>query len=280
MTDTTQRLAAWAEAPEVPRDRWGRPLIIPAGGGAPVPYTRVSTLAKTLDGQEGLTAWKERKVAEGLLRRPDLLTRVSGALALGDPDTDRATKKALNRICGEAREAAAASAGASSGTGLHELTQAIDTGREPEHVPEHLQPRLAAYREATADYEALDVEVFVVLDELQVAGTFDRLWRCPDGRVRVADLKTGKSEPDFPLATCIQIALYAHGERYDPATGARSPLHPDLDPYAGVLVHLPATGGCRLVGLDLSLGWGAAEVAYDVRNIRNWRAPDLHRQLT
>ena len=53
--------------------------------------------------------------------------------------------------------------------------------------------RLDAYREATQGFEVLDIECFVVNDELQAAGTFDRLYRCPDGRVRVADLKTGKS---------------------------------------------------------------------------------------
>jgi hypothetical protein len=264
----------------VPRDRWGRPLIIPGGGGAPVAYTRVSTLAKTLDGQEGLTAWKERKVAEGLLRRPDLLTRVSGALALGDPDTDRATKRALNTICGEAREAAAASAGASTGTGLHALTQAIDTGRHPANVPEHLLPRLAAYIDATADYEALDVECFVVNDTALAAGTFDRLYLCPDGRVRTADVKTGKSEVAFPLSTTVQISIYANGLRYDPATGVRTPLHPDLDLTTGLLIHLPATGGCQVVPLDLELGWRAAQVAAEVHQIRKWRAADLHRQVT
>src|SRR5690242_11341562 len=84
---------------EVPRDRWGRPLIRPLDGGQPEPYTRVSTLAKALDDLNQLMAWKQRKTAEGLIRRPDLLTRVAGALANGDPDTDWPTKRALNDVC-------------------------------------------------------------------------------------------------------------------------------------------------------------------------------------
>src|SRR5689334_3084695 len=94
---------------DIPRDRWGRPLIIPPEGGQPVPYTRVSTMAKALDDQSGLMLWKQRKTAVGLLRRPDLLTRIAGAVANGDDDTDWPTKRALNDICREATEAAAAS---------------------------------------------------------------------------------------------------------------------------------------------------------------------------
>ncbi len=264
---------------EIPRDRYGRPLIVPPEGGEPVSYTRVSTLAKVLDDQSGLMAWKSRKTAEGLIRRPDLLTRVAGALANGDPDTDWPTKRALNTVCGEAMEAAGASSGASSGTGLHALTEAIDGGQEPLYVPEDIKPRLDAYRVATAAYETLAIETFVVNDKVRSAGTFDRLYRCPDGKVRVADLKTGKSEADYPLSTTMQIAVYANGLRYDPATDERSPLHPDLDLTRGLLVHLPATGGCRVIELDLELGWSAARVAADVYAIRKWKADRLARGL-
>ena len=56
-------------AQEIPRDRWGRPLITPVDGGDPMPYTRVSTLAKALDDKTALTDWKCRQVAIGPLRR-------------------------------------------------------------------------------------------------------------------------------------------------------------------------------------------------------------------
>ena len=196
---------------EVQRDRYGRPLIQPLDGGKPEPYTRVSTLAKALDDLSQLMAWKQRKTAEGLVRRPDLLTRVAGALANGDPDTDWPTKRALNDVCGEAMEAAGSSKGSSAGTGFHSLTEAIDRGEEPLFVPAADQARLDAYREATRGYTALDAEVFVVCDELKAAGSFDRLWLCPDGQVRVGDLKTGKSEKAYPLATTMQIAINREG---------------------------------------------------------------------
>lgn len=267
---------------EIPRDRWGRPLIQPPEGGEAVPYTRTSTLAKTLDDLNMLMAWKQRKTAEGLVRRPDLLTRAAGVLANGNPDSDQKAKRDLNRICSEATEAAGASSGASSGTGLHALTEAVDRDQWPEFAPPADVPRLEAYRRATRDcgYTALDAEVFVVCDELRTAGTFDRLWRCPDGRVRIGDLKTGKSEADYPLSTCVQIATYAHGLRYDPATGDRSPIAEDLDLTVGLLVHMPATGGCQVVPLDLEKGWRVARMASVVHHeVRRWRAADIVREF-
>jgi hypothetical protein len=261
---------------EIPRDQWGRPLIIPEGGGTPVGYTRASTLAKALDDLNNLMMWKQRKTAQGLLVRPDLLTRLAGVLANGNPDEDWPTKRALNDICDEATEAAGASSGASAGTGFHALTEALDRGLEIPYVPEADKPRLTAYAEAHDGYVALDIETFVVNDALRTAGTFDRLWLCPDGRVRVGDLKTGKSEADYPLATAMQLAIYAGGMRYDPETGERTPLHDDLDPSTGLLTHLPATGGCTIYPLDLERGRRAAELACEIHHeVRRWKPADL-----
>jgi hypothetical protein len=263
---------------EIPRDRYKRPLIIPADGGEAVPYTRVSTLAKALDDLNQLMAWQCRKTAEGLVRRPDLLTRTAGALANGNPDTDWQTKRDLNSVCEQAREAAGASKGSSAGTGFHSLTEAIDRGEEPLFVPAEDRARLDAYRAATEGYSALDAEVFVVCDELRTAGSFDRLWFTPDGRVVVGDLKTGKSEADYPLATAMQIAIYAHGERYNPVTGERRVLDEHLDLTTGLLIHMPPSGGCRVIPLDLERGWQAAQLAAKVHHdVRRWKPSDLIR---
>lgn len=263
---------------KVPRDRWKRPEIIPPGGGERVAYTRVSTLAKTLDDLNQLMKWKQRKTLEGVLVRPDLLTRAAGTIANGDPDTDWPTKKELNDICSEATEAAGSSKGSSAGTGLHALTEAIDRGEEPPYVPAQDAWRLDAYRRATADegYKALGAELFVVNDGVRAAGTFDRLWQCPDGRVRIGDLKTGKSEADYPLATTVQLAIYANALFYDPDTGERWNIHDDLDLSTGLLVHMPPNGGCKVIPLDLTKGWEAAQVANTVHHtIRKWKPKDL-----
>lgn len=265
-------------AVEIPRDRWKRPLIVPLDGGERVPYTRVSTLAKCLDDQTQLMKWKQRKTLEGVIRRPDLLTRGAGALANGDPDTDWPTKRDLNDVCEQALEAAGASRGSSAGTGFHALTEAIDRGEEPLFVPEGDRPRLDAYREATEGYTALDIETFVVNDEVTAAGTFDRLWLCPDGQVRVGDLKTGKSEAEYPFSTTVQIAVYAHGVRYD-LDDQRAALHPDLDLTTGLLIHMPPSGGCQIIPLDLDKGWRAAQAAHFVHHTaRKWKPEDLIRE--
>lgn len=266
---------------DIPRDRWQRPLIIPPGGGDPVPYTRVSTIAKALDDLNNLMLWKARKTAQGLLMRPDLMTRLSGALAnAGDSEADWPTKREFNAVVGEACEAAGASTGASAGTGIHALTEALDSGKPVRFASPDDLARLDAYRSATAGLDVLDIETFVVNDVLRAAGTFDRLMRLPDGAVVVADIKSGKSEPDYPLATTMQIATYAHGRRYDPDTGDRTDLHPDLDTTRGVLIHMPPTGGCFLYLLDLERGWHAAQLAAQVRDVRTWKADDLRQAVT
>jgi len=265
----------------IKRDRWDRPLILPLDGGDPVAYTRVSKMAKALDDQQFLMLWKQRKTLEGVIRRPDLLTRAAGVLAKGNPDTDPATKKALNAICGEATTAAGADKGSSAGTGFHDLTEAIDLGNEPMFVPPADQPRLDAFRYATKDLLPLDVETFIVNDVVRCAGTFDRLYLCPDGKVRVGDLKSGKSEAEYPLATAIQMAIYANGKRYNHETGERTELHPDLDLTTALLIHMPPSGGCTVVPLDIEMGWKAALLAEQIHHsVRKWKPKDLIREGT
>ena len=255
---------------DIARDRWGRPLIIPVDGGKPVGYTRVSTLAKTIEDQSNLMLWKQRLTAVGLARKPELALRVAGVIASHD-DPVGDGRKDLNSIIAEATEAAGGSAAASTGTALHELTEAMDRHREIPVLPASVMDHLSAYSWTMAMLNVLDIETFVVCDELQTAGTFDRLVRLEDGRVVVADLKTGAHDPTYPLGVATQIAIYAHGLRYDPITGERTPLHPDLDPTCGLLIHLPAKASpatCTLYELDLVVGWEVAQVSARVRELR------------
>ena len=112
---------------EVPRDRFGRPLITPPGGGKPVPYTRATTWASTLEDRWNLERWGKRMVALGLADRPDLLMAVS---------VNRGDKDRLNALCDDAVEAAKASAAATVGTSMHQLTDMVDRGDELNDPPE------------------------------------------------------------------------------------------------------------------------------------------------
>ena len=246
----------------IPRDRWGRPLIDPVDGGKPIPYTRVSTLAKALDDKNQLMQWKCRQTALGMATRPDLVTK---AKAVGDD------RRALNEVVDEALSAAQSDRAANVGTALHAFTEKVDAGQDPADLVGHTDPiflDLVAYREATRGIEMAAAELFVVCDELQAAGSFDRLLNLPGVGLVVADLKTGQHEPNYPHGVAQQIAIYAHGTLYDPKQGRIAALA-DLGVRTdvGLLIHLPAERGiCDLYTIDLDHGWQLAQAAVAVRN--------------
>lgn len=251
--------ALTAPSPMIDRDRYGRPLITPADGGKPVPYTRISTLAKSLDDGSALANWKCKMTALGMARRPDLISKT---LAVADD------KKEMGKIVSSAMEAAESDRAANIGTALHKFCELIDDNALPANVPtEHLAD-LHAYEVAMAPLQVVAKELFVVVDELQAAGSFDRLVKLPDGRLVVADIKTGQSEPDYPHGVTQQVAMYARGHIYDPEKGRTaklSDLGVSLD--VGLMIHLPAgQGRCDLYLLDLVHGWNLAQIAVAVRS--------------
>ncbi|GAC1374267.1 MAG: hypothetical protein NVSMB4_01610 [Acidimicrobiales bacterium] len=254
------------------RDWVGRPGIVPVGGGDRVPYTRVSTLAKKLEDQGGLTSWKQKVTALGLVADRSLYGRFAAiAGTVPDPLKDKSIKRDLSALIGEAFKAGGGERAANTGTTIHTLTEAVDSGVEPEFVPDELAPILDAYLWGTTDLGVEAMEGFVVTDEVRAAGSFDRLYRLPDGRVVIGDIKTGADEPKYPNGVTVQCAIYAHGQSYDVRTDTRTPLHPDLDPTTGLLVHLPLAPVdgrqvCDVYTLDLTAGWERAQLAATVRD--------------
>ena len=244
---------------DIPRDRWGRPLIVPVDGGKPVGYTRVSTLAKALDDKTALTKWKQRQVVIGLGARPDLV-----AVAAAVKNDDRK----LDEIVETAMTAAESERAANIGTALHALSEQVDADCAIDSLPMEFRADLGAYRATMAAIQIVATEMFVVTDEVQAAGTFDRLVRLPDGRVMIADIKTGKHEPNYPHAAATQMAVYSRGHLYDPEAGRRGHLPAlGVDQDHGLLIHLPAgTGTCALYLLDLNIGWSLAQTSVAVRN--------------
>jgi hypothetical protein len=249
-------------APQVERDRYQRPLIIPPGGGKKIPYRRVTTYIDVLSDRYLLELSKQRKVAHGLAMRPDLVLKA--ASAAGD-------KKLLNEVAKAASEAAGASQAATVGTALHAITEQIDRG-EDALIPPSAQADIDAYRKATAHLKIKMIEVFVVHDDLKVGGTFDRVVEL-DGTNYVADIKTGSIDWD-PGKIEMQLAMYARGQVYDPRTGERTPL--DVDTTRGLVIHLPAgSGQCTLPWADLTIGWAGVQIAKDVWD---WRGLSGHLQ--
>lgn len=253
-------------AAEIGRDRWGRPLITPPAGGKAVPYTRVTTLAKTLEEQSALAAWKQRMTLVGVTLQPHIALAAAAA---------RDDKKKLNDLAEQALAAAQAGAKAEIGTALHKLTEKLDKGEDIGPIPAEYQADLDAYQAATDGIEWLALEQFLVVDDLQVAGTADGIGVLPDGRTVIADKKTGSI--DYAgLSIAVQLACYAHGQAYDITTGQRTPI--DVDQATGVVIHMPAgSGQAVLYDVDLNAGWEAALTSDYVRKMRGqckkWMTP-------
>ena len=261
MTINLDESAKW----EPQRDRWSRPLIVPPGGGKPVGYTRATTVAKTLDDGGSLIGWNQRLTGAGLVQRPDLLALLASKLI--DGDIPEQNKSEVQRICDEAKEHGGGSRAANLGTALHALTEAVDLGQSP-YIPPDMQGDIAAYRLAVQPFEVLGCEQFVVLDEHRIGGTFDRLWRLPDGRVVIADLKTGRDLSYSWRSIAVQLAIYANGIGYH--DGVRTPIHADIDTDTGIVVHLPVgQGRCDLYTVDLRAGTLALQHSMWARNWRN-----------
>lgn len=246
---------------EIPRDRWGRPLIVLRGGGKAVPYTRCTTYVGCLEDTYNLSRWQQRNVAYGMSIRPDLATSAKAHW----PDKDK-----LNAICEQASEAASASAAATTGTALHKLTEMNDLGVLDDTVlsPSEMAD-VDAYRKITAGLTMEDIELFGALDDLKVAGTADRIVSLK-GRRYIADLKTGSSMDWGRGKIAMQLAVYSRMARYDLDTHERTPL--DVDQHKGIVIHLPAgTGKAFLYWVDLDLGWGGVQMCTAVRA---WRATE------
>jgi hypothetical protein len=241
----------------IDRDRWGRPLITPEDGGKPVPYTRVSTLAKVLDDKTALTKWMQRQVVIGLGKRPDLVAKASAVTS----------DKELGSIVESAMAAAESERAANIGTAIHSWTEKVDDGAEIDSFPAEYRADLVAYKEAMSSMTIRAKELFVVTDEVTCAGTFDRLVKLPDGRSMVADIKTGKNEPAYALGATTQIAIYSRGHLYTQERGRFKHLPTEgVDQDHGLLIHLPAgTGRCDLYLLDLQTGWRLARIASSVK---------------
>lgn len=265
MTVLEALAAAASIRPEPERDRYGRYLIPDPTTGEKRAWTRATTFAKTVSDTFGLTKWELRMVALGLAKRSDLLAQVAGVI---DPD-DGDAKKLLDSIAAQAKEAAGSSTRANLGTALHTMTEHIDAGRDFA-IPDAHRADLDAYRAATSalTVDPAHIERIVTLDRYGIAGTFDRLVTLPDGRLVVADLKTGRSLAGM-AEYAIQLALYANADTiWNQITGEHEPM-PPVDRSQALIIWLPAgEARCELHTVDIAAGWAMAEVC---ETVRAWR---------
>lgn len=151
-------------------------------------FRRVSKMIKKVETDTyNLDLWYKRQVAEGLAIRDDLVLALK---AMGRPDPaiggwTRDQKKTINDICKAAAEAAKQRDGAKVGTAFHTLTERVDRG-EPIDVVTAGLPAAAAetvrayhFLRTANGWQTVEIERTVVCDELEVAGTFDRVELVP-----------------------------------------------------------------------------------------------------
>jgi len=282
----------------VPRDGYGRPLIVPKTGGKPVAHTRTTTFIDCIDDKSNLNTWDKRMVLIGAAMKPELL---KGVLDLDKDDPN--DKRTLNTIAERLKDISGANDKREKGTHLHALTEAVDAGVTlPESASDEDVADMASYMIETLDFTVLHVERLVVVNELKVAGTPDRISHYegpgPTGRRvsdnYVTDLKTGSVEYGA-LKMAMQEAIYSRGEFYDAsvfpvdvddkkaftawkktefpaelAVTAYAPQDISVNQRWGIIMNLPAGSGvCTLYWTDLAIGWRMAKLALKIRAARS-----------
>jgi hypothetical protein len=245
---------------EPKRDRWGRPQVVSPDGGKPVSYTRATTIAKTIEDQHSLIAWRARVTAKGLTIRSELLSMI----AVTDD------RQRLDELCEQAAEAGGAAERREKGTALHEALRRHFTGAP---VPPMFAADVAAVDQLLAAHQLEPMpdmtERFCVLDEHRIAGSFD-LILTRGGQRRIADIKTGASLDYSGLAFATQLAIYANADAlYDPANDTRHPM-PDIDRSLAYIIHVqPGSGVAALHTVDITYGRRALDLCLEVRRARN-----------
>lgn len=256
-------------------------------------YTRTTTYIDVLEDKSNVWKWKQRHLARGLLRRPDLLAEFD---ELADPIN--ADRPAAMKIIETAEAASNVEEKADAGTVVHGMTHKLDTGRDVGFIHPDFEPVVDLYVMTMAQFidsgqlRWIDVELFGVEDLFKVAGTMDRLAQVfgklasdlgvPEGSVTIWDLKTGRV--DYGLGKmAMQLALYSHFQKYCPDTYRRSPLASgrEVNQDVGVIIHLPVmqpgttdqiieTPELTLLPLNLQQGWADVRLASEVRQSRNF----------
>lgn len=256
-------------------------------------WRRVSTLIKKVETNSfGLEQWKLRQVLLGAARRDDI---VLGVKALGDVPAagwNEPTKKRLNAWAEDCMQAAGSSAGATNGTAMHDLTERVDRGEPIDQVAAGLPGPAAADLRAYAKlrelngWRSVEIERTMVCDELEVAGSFDRIdeipgltdllgeWICQHGHNHdmgnssvIVDVKTEGNPLLNGLHIGPQLAIYSRARRMwlSGIEGLGThPMYVDapcVRQDVAIIVHV-RDGKAIPYFVDLTAGWEAAQAAY------------------
>ena len=285
MTDYNIKRGPYGK-PWITRD--GLPLDWPDGEDKPLNghlYERVSYLADAADSKENLAPYRQAQAVFGVVRDKSLAWQFR-ALVAEYEDPWKQAKGEVKSLLKLAEKVGGDEQKSGIGTALHRYCHLRDIRKQYTYDVVQLEPWLECYEDAVLSrFDVLDDEVFIVCDDLdnpdaptdlRVAGNFDRLLRDKEtGEVLIADIKSGRQDHEYAMKPHIQVAEYAHGQRYDQETGKRTPIHPELSLTTGALIHLPFHGGgkpqCTVYPLDLKEGWRLATMTAELIQARKMR---------
>jgi hypothetical protein len=258
-------------------DRFGRYLAINPKTDQVEPFTRATTIAKSLDDTYYLTEWAKRMVAYGLGLRPDL---VALAAAADGPDD----KRTLRDVAEQALQAAASGRKANIGTALHGITHKVDRGDAHVNVPAEYRDHITRYKTIVSafGFEWIKefIEVTLLLPDIMVAGSADRIgnWHRSVLPI-VSDLKTGGTLDFSKTAIAQQLAIYANAtHRWD---GTKSVPMPEMNKEEALVIHLPATTDDepKVYLVDIAEGWQLVQQSLEVRGVRKTKGKHLFTEI-
>lgn len=271
------------ETDEVERAGNGNPLILQPDGTR-LEYTRASSLGDYLTDNSFLTEWQLCNLAVALGRRRDLADMCAVepyTTGFDEPDakTKSASKRRLMDIITRLLDAVKISERADRGTVVHAVTEQDYEGFVPISViTEH-----AAFNEWLAINGIIRCgsEIFVVNDELRVAGTFDHLFWHPIFGLIIGDTKNGRNQNNLGFGC--QFANYSRSKVYNPLTGERMSLEEYVEKMYGItgtvnqefalLVSVKAAvdggaGEVKVSEVDVEWGYEQCKLAAQVRDAR------------
>lgn len=243
----------------------GRYLMKMPGQSKLSSLQRMTNYIKAVEDTYNLNRWECRNVAIGIAKCEDLRELVIATR----PDD----KEGLNKICDLAKEQAGGNSKARAGTARHGVIERIVRGEmNIDEVPMPLRADIAAYLAALdqAGVEILDVERYIVHDELLVAGRYDT--RVSFGSLpKMIDTKTGSL--DFSgVSIAAQLYGYASAPYHYDVKAEKCVPAPECDTEHALVAHVPTgQGTCTLYWVDLAVGREAFELADKVRQIRKRR---------